>query len=45
MTRQELEDTPGLWDELARLVAAPATEEPTADGDADVRRRSSDPSR
>jgi undecaprenyl-diphosphatase len=44
-TRQELEDAPGLWDELARRVAAPAPE-PAPDGDATaVRRRSSDPSR
>jgi glycosyltransferase 2 family protein len=43
-TRQELGDTPGLWDELARRVAAPAAE-PAAEGDAEVRRRSSGPSR
>ena len=43
-TREELGDTPGLWDELARRVAAPAAV-PAADGDAEVRRRSSGPSR
>ena len=43
-TRQELSDHPGLWEELARLVAAPAAE-PAGEGDAAVRRRSSDPSR
>jgi undecaprenyl-diphosphatase len=43
-TRQELQDAPGLWDELARRVAAPPSE-PAPDGDAAVRRRSSDPSR
>jgi undecaprenyl-diphosphatase len=43
-TREELGDAPGLWDELARRVAAPAAE-PAADGDAEVRRRSSGPSR
>jgi membrane-associated phospholipid phosphatase len=43
-TRQELGDTPGLWDELARRVAAPVAE-PAVDGDAEVRRRSSGPSR
>ncbi|HEV2871971.1 MAG TPA: hypothetical protein VG409_11195, partial [Actinomycetota bacterium] len=42
-TREELGDAPGLWDRLARRVAAPA--EPAADGDAAVRRRSSGPSR
>jgi membrane-associated phospholipid phosphatase len=42
-TRQELDDTPGLWDDLTRLVTTPA-EGPAADGDA-VRRRSSGPSR
>ena len=42
-TREELGDQPGLWDELARLVAAT----PAGGGrrDAAVRRRSSDPSR
>jgi undecaprenyl-diphosphatase len=44
MTREELGDAPGLWDELARRVASPAAE-PAPDGDAQVRRRSSDPSR
>ncbi|HEX2158260.1 MAG TPA: phosphatase PAP2 family protein [Actinomycetes bacterium] len=39
-TRQELDDNPELWDQLARQVAGPA-----ADGDAAVRRRSSGPSR
>ena len=43
-TREELEDNPDLWDQLARRVAAPAPE-PAADGDAAVRRRSSGPSR
>jgi undecaprenyl-diphosphatase len=43
-TREELGDAPGLWDELARRVAAPAAV-PAADGDAEVRRRSSGPSR
>ena len=43
-TREELDDTPGLWDQLARRVAAPAPE-PAAEGDAAVRRRSSGPSR
>jgi undecaprenyl-diphosphatase len=43
-TRQELEDAPGLWDELTRRVNAPAAE-PAPDGDAAVRPRSSDPSR
>ncbi|HSK37088.1 MAG TPA: lipopolysaccharide kinase InaA family protein, partial [Actinomycetota bacterium] len=43
-TREELDDNPDLWDQLARRVAAPAPE-PAADGDAAVRRRSSDPSR
>jgi hypothetical protein len=43
-TRQELDDTPELWDQLARGVAGPAAE-PAADGDAAVRRRSSGPSR
>jgi undecaprenyl-diphosphatase len=43
-TREELGDAPGLWDELARRVAAPAAV-PAADGDAGVRRRSSGPSR
>jgi hypothetical protein len=43
-TREELGDAPGLWDRLARRVAAPAAE-PAADGDAAVRRRSSGPSR
>jgi hypothetical protein len=43
-TREELGDTPGLWDELARRVAAPAAV-PAADGDAEVRRRPSGPSR
>ena len=40
MTREEVGDHPELWDQLARRVAAPAGE-----GDAAVRRRSSDPSR
>jgi membrane-associated phospholipid phosphatase len=40
-TREELSDHPGLWDDLARRVAPEAAEE----GDAAVRRRSSDPSR
>jgi hypothetical protein len=44
MTREELGDAPGLWDELARRVASPAAG-PTADGGAEVRRRSSGPSR
>ena len=44
MPREELGDAPGLWDELARRVASPAAE-PAPDGDAQVRRRSSDPSR
>ena len=39
-----LAGAPGLWDELARRVASPAAD-PAADGDAQVRRRSSDPSR
>ena len=43
-TRQELSDHPGLWEELARRLAVPPAE-PAADGDAAVRRRSSDPSR
>jgi glycosyltransferase 2 family protein len=43
-TREELGDAPGLWDELARQVASPAAV-PAADGDAEVRRRSSGPSR
>ncbi|HEY6706647.1 MAG TPA: phosphatase PAP2 family protein [Actinomycetota bacterium] len=43
-TREELGDAPGLWDELARRVAFPAAV-PAADGDAEVRRRSSGPSR
>ena len=43
-TRQELEDAPGLWDELIRRVAAPAAE-PAPNGEAAVRPRSSDPSR
>ena len=43
-TREELGDAPGLWDELARRVAAPAAV-PAADSDAEVRRRSSGPSR
>jgi membrane-associated phospholipid phosphatase len=43
-TREELGDAPGLWGELARRVAAPAAV-PAADGDAEVRRRSSGPSR
>jgi glycosyltransferase 2 family protein len=43
-TRQELGDHPGLWEELARLLAARAAE-PAGEGDAAVRRRSSDPSR
>jgi glycosyltransferase 2 family protein len=43
-TREELGDTPGLWDRLARRVAAPASE-PAGEGDAAVRRRSSGPSR
>jgi glycosyltransferase 2 family protein len=44
-TRQELEDAPGLWDELARRIAAGPPAEPAPDGDAAVRPRSSDPSR
>ena len=44
MAREELGDAPGLWDELARRVASTAAE-PAPDGDAQVRRRSSDPSR
>jgi glycosyltransferase 2 family protein len=43
-TREELGDAPGLWDELARRVAPPAAV-PAADGGAEVRRRSSGPSR
>jgi glycosyltransferase 2 family protein len=43
-TREELGDAAGLWDELARRVAVPAAV-PAADGDAEVRRRSSGPSR
>ena len=43
-TREELGDAPGLWDRLARRVAAPAAE-PAGEGDAAVRRRSSGPSR
>ena len=43
-TREELGEDRGLWDELARRVAAPAAV-PAADGDAEVRRRSSGPSR
>jgi membrane-associated phospholipid phosphatase len=43
-TREELGDAPGLWDELARRAASPAAV-PAADGDAEVRRRSSGPSR
>jgi hypothetical protein len=42
MTREELGDDRGLWDELARRVAAPAT---APQQDAAVRRRASDPSR
>lgn len=44
LVSEELGDAPGLWDELARRVASPAAE-PAPDGDAQVRRRSSDPSR
>jgi undecaprenyl-diphosphatase len=40
-TREELADHPGLWETLARRVAPDLVEE----GDAAVRRRSSDPSR
>ena len=40
-TREELGDHPGLWDDLARRVAAPAGPPPTGA----VRRRSSGPSR
>jgi glycosyltransferase 2 family protein len=43
-TREELGDAPGLWAELARRVAAPAAV-PAPEGDAEVRRRSSGPSR
>jgi len=43
-TREELGDAPGLWDRLARRVAAPAAE-PAGEGGAAVRRRSSGPSR
>jgi glycosyltransferase 2 family protein len=41
MTREELGDLPGLWDDLARRVAGPAGPPPTEA----VRRRSSGPSR
>jgi glycosyltransferase 2 family protein len=41
-TREELGDHRGLWDELARRAATPATAPPQ---DGVVRRRSSDPSR
>jgi hypothetical protein len=45
-TREELDDAPGLWEELAR-GSPPPVAEPSTDGDADaeVRRRSSGPSR
>ena len=47
MTREELGDAPGLWDELARRVATPTAGRPEEQPqpDAAVRRRSSGPSR
>jgi hypothetical protein len=47
MTREELGEDRGLWDELARRVATPTTGRPEEQPqpDAAVRRRSSDPSR
>ena len=47
MTREELGEDRGLWDELARRVATPTTGRPEEQPqpDAALRRRSSDPSR
>ena len=47
MTREELGEDRGLWDELARRVATPTTSRPEEQPqpDAALRRRSSDPSR